>query len=599
MKKLLFTTCLGLGVWAGAMAQLNEGGIPLSYQSVAAADQNVPVSVYPLPDWNKVVSTEQDDNSKSLPKPYMVALFAASDIGFPASGIMTNAENGHRIWRTQVRINDAQALGFYYDLFSLPQGVKLYVYNANHQHILGAYTSANNAPSGKFANEAVQGSLATIELDIAPGVNQDNIKLHIDRTAVYFRGTEYLNYYTRGGLHEIDAIDSALSGRSSVCMINAVCPLGEGYETQRNATLQELFIVDGGVGACSATMMNTTGNTPGSCKKYFLSATHCDDANSTESSHFDQAIMRFNFMQATCEGTAVPVSNTLTGANFVARADYTAATPDEIKGDFMLLELRNAIPASWGINLAGWNNSPSIPTSTTAPKKFIGFHHPDADMKKVSASSTITSEALGAPGSHWLTLLSDGLVSTGSSGSALFDGDGRVIGIASVAGPDGLAEECKKNAAGETVDGTANVVMYSKLSYDWNYSIDGSDDKRKLKPWLDNGNTGATTLNAVKSDCSAIDGTGITIADRSLDNAIGIYPNPVSGNNATLQFNLTEKADINVELFDISGKRLKSYMLKGVRSGSYSIDLNGYAAGMYLVKFQSGNAQTAKKIMIQ
>jgi len=598
MKRILLSIAFGLGAWSATRAQLNEGGIPLSYQSAAAAAQNVPVSVYALPDWNQV--TEKENNGKSLPGPYMVALFTASDVSFPASGIMSRTESGHQVWRSQIRVNDAKALGLYYDRFSLPQGVKLYIYNANHNHILGAYTSANNAPSGKFANEAIQGSVANIELNIAPGVNLDDIKLHIYRTAVYFRGIEYLNYYAADHLQEIDFIDSALSGSSSICMINAVCPLGDGYVTQRNATLQELFPTDEGVGACSATMMNTTGNAPGSCKQYFLSATHCDGANSTSSAHFDEAIMRFNFMQATCEGTAIPVSNTLVGANFVARADYTAATPDEIKGDFLLLELRNAIPASWGINLAGWNNSPSIPTSTVAPKKFIGFHHPDADMKKVSASAAISSEALGAPGSHWMTLLDNGLVSTGSSGSALFDGDGRVIGIASVAGPFGLDESCKVNAAGDPADGTANFVMYSKMSYDWDYSVDGSAANRKLKPWLDPANTGTITLNAVKSDCSALDGgTGITVADKSLDNAVSIYPNPVTGNNATIRFNLAEAADITVELFDITGKRLQHHTLQNVRTGNYGIDLSGFAAGMYLVKFQSGNAQAAKKIMLQ
>ncbi len=58
----------------------------------------------------------------------------------------------------------------YYDRFSLPEGVRLFLSNANGRQVLGAYTAANNdAASGRFANEPVEGSIVNMELNIDAG----------------------------------------------------------------------------------------------------------------------------------------------------------------------------------------------------------------------------------------------------------------------------------------------------------------------------------------------------------------------------------------------------------------------------------------------
>ncbi len=92
----------------------------------------------------------------------------------------------------------------------------------------------------------------------------------------------------------------------------------------------------------------------------------------------------------------------MTGAKFVARSVMplnASGQPDapQIKGDFILLELNSALPLSWNMNLAGWNRDAGIPLSNASPKRFIGFHHPGGDVKKVTTSHTIQSYSLGAP----------------------------------------------------------------------------------------------------------------------------------------------------------------------------------------------------------
>lgn len=606
MKKRLFSLALLALTGASAHAQVSQGGLPLSIQVDGHFDY-VPVTTATLPDresglakWNKMPD----------PKPALVALTTPADLGFPASGTTYTTPDGKRIWKAQLKVAGAKGLGLYYDQFQLPQGVKLFLSNANGRQVLGAYTASNNdAATGKFANEAVEGELVNLELDIDANVNLSDIRLHIDRAASYFSGIEYLGAYQ--DLVPIDVWDSQLTGGSSVCMINAICPTGNGYEAQRNASFQTLIPVNGGIGACTATMMNTTTNTPASCKQYFLLASHCEFTNAITNAGFSQFILRFNFQHGTCtpaNGTIPNTQQTITGAKFVARSVLPLAANGEpdapnIKGDFILLELNSALPASWNMNLAGWNRDANIPLTNASPKKFIGFHHPGGDVKKVSISHSIQSYSLGAAQSHWVTTLDSGLVAQGSSGSALFDGDGRVIGVASVAAiGQNVPSNCNVSATGQNVaQSTSGMPLYSKLSYIWDYSIDGAATNRKLNPWLNPNNSNALTVNTVKSDCSPISGsgTGISINNNKLDQSLHVFPNPSSNGKITLQFNLSEVADLSFELFDISGRKLKTIATKNVQHGSYTLDLSAYTNGMYLLKCSDGYQSTSRKIMLQ
>lgn len=595
--------CLALGFIAvsgmAARAQIGNGGIPESMQQ-RNMQQYVPVSTPALPDWKAYQAREAADVNAGITKPLIVALLTASDIAFPASGVITTLEDGRRIWRSQVKIAGAPAVGFYYDRFQLPEGVKYFIANAGGSQILGSYTREHNAPGGLFATEAVQGDVVNLEMDIDAGVNLDDINFHINRSAVYFRSYEYLNQYA--DLHTLDAspIDTALDGSSSVCMINAICPLGVRYPTQRKATVQTLYILPGDmVSVCSATMINNTGNTGGTCKQYLLTASHCQGQNDTLSAAFNQVLVRFNFERALCTGGVVPEARTMAGVNFVARSNYNeAAGAGAIKGDFMLLELRQAIPEAWNVTLNGWSRDPDHALTVTAPKKFIGFHHPSGDVKKVSAGQAISSSSIGAANTHWRIEFDSGYVAQGSSGSGLFDGDGYLMGIASVA-PLSNSGACALNGKGVAVD-YSKSINYSKFSYVWDYTVDGNSPIRKLKPWLDPANTGATTLNPVKSNCAVIEssGTAVKDMDRELGGAISVYPNPSVNGKVTVQVNLAAAADLRVDIYDITGKKQQSIQLPKVKSGSINIDLSAYANGMYIMNFSNGSAVTAKKVML-
>jgi len=603
MRKIMLGLLFPLFCGYNSSAQIGNGGIPLSLQS-QNNDQYIPTHSFSLPDWEREVAVEEKNTPPGAPKPYLIGKFIPSDLSFPNSGSFTN-NNGNKIWRMQVSIEQAPAIGFYFDHFKLPKGVRLFLSNSNQQQILGAYTVNNNNDDGLFSCEAVQGGLINIELNIDQDVNLNDIQLHIDRVLVYFRSISYLAQYASEKNTEARPTDGSadpydFEGRSSTCGINAICPDGINYPKQRKATVQTITPMGNNfVGLCSATMVNNTGNSATACKQYILSATHCEGSNSVSGTAFSQMLVRFNFEKTQCQGGPIATVNTMTGVTFRARANYIETVNPQINGDFLLVELNQKVPSSWDAYLAGWNKATSIPTTTTLPKRFIGFHHPSGDVKKVSTGQSISpnGQAGGSegPGTHYEMMVETGGIEQGSSGSALFDGDGRIIGIASVAGYD--IPSCSINGQGNSAM-FMKYVAYSKFNYDWDYSLDGSDNSRKLKPWLDPANTGAITTNPIKSDCSDLGTTSININNNRLDQSISIYPNPITNGTVNARINLENAADLIVEIYDISGKLQSTYNLKNVKSGAYTFDMKSLSNGMYLLKFNDGNSITTKKVML-
>ncbi len=603
MKKIVFS--VGLLALSALItnAQINQGGFPLSSLN-SAVDYYAPISEYPLPEWDNYLAEydNKEGNERHL-NPYLVARNIDVSISFPQSGVFYEAEDGSVIWKAQVKVADAKALGFYYDIFNLPKGVNYFISNENGRHVLGAYTSNNNAESGMFANEAVQGGIVNLELNIPPFVNQNEIKLHINQVAVYFRAVEYLETYkSKDGIDFI--YDNALLGGSSKCQLNAACPQGTNYQIQRRATLQQLIVSGGGLGMCSGSMVNMVGNSPGNCKTYYLTAAHCESSNSTSQSNpnINQIILRYNYETSSCVSLAVPTAKTINGAKFVSRSNISG-NAGTIVGDFLLLEVTQNIPESWNVTLVGWDNRNTTPQTYTAPKKFIGFHHPSGDVKKLSTSQKISSDGVAQNHTHWSQEIDEGYIERGSSGSGLFNGDGRLIGIASVAFFNVSDQECLKNGKNEANSAEpSNDVSYAKFSTSWNYMTDGSADNRKLKPWLDPENTGATVIQSVTSSCNSVDGVGgtrINNYNQDLENSILIQPNPVVNNKLNIQFNLKEFTDISVTMYDITGKEVKSGYINEISTGTFSLDVSHLTSGMYMVKISDGNGFANKKVMIR
>ncbi len=103
-------------------------------------------------------------------------------------------------------------------------------------------------------------------------------------------------------------------------------------------------------------------------------------------------------------------------------------------------------------------------------------------------------------------------------------------------------------------------------------------------------------------------------ANTSSDNAIAAtknntttlsaYPNPVS-NSTTISFNLQQSQKVSLQVFDMSGRLIKKLADGAMQPGSYQVTWNAtdnnesaVAAGIYLLKLQTGNNIEIKKISV-
>lgn len=581
-----------------AHAQISQGGLPLSMRQELPLN-NAAVHRFVNPDWQEYLKGEKEQKAEQLfSKPLKVGLHVAADINFPEGGQMLTLSDGSMVWRSTIVIDGAPAIGFLFDRFQLPKGVKLFLTNENKRQVVGAFDASNDPASGRFAIDAVQGGTVFIEMNIEAGVNLEDIEMHIDNMLVFHRSIEHLDQF----IIPIDAIDQQLNGLSSVCNINAICPQGVNYAFSRRATVQTIDMSPGG-GACSGTLVNNTANTTAACSPYIITASHCEGSGSLSNAAFDQMIVRFNFERPDCAGAVATDGRSMTGVNVFARANYHESWEvDEIVGDFMVYQLREPIPAAYGAVLAGWNRNSNMATSVAAPKKFIGFHHPYGDNKKLTTSQSIQSHAwpsgnASASGTKWFQVVREGYLGPGSSGSGLFDGDGRLIGIASVASLRGNADDsCFFNSNGGEVL-PMDLIWYDKLSHGWEYTANGPDNNRRLKPWLDPANTGAMTIDPLTSPCDQV-ATSVNVLRDALTDAVSVFPNPSTNGKVTLQYNLERSADLSISVLDVTGRTVFSGQVKDALNGTKELELSNVPNGIYVVKLTSEIGQASKKIVI-
>ena len=83
------------------------------------------------------------------------------------------------------------------------------------------------------------------------------------------------------------------------------------------------------------------------------------------------------------------------------------------------------------------------------------------------------------------------------------------------------------------------------------------------------------------------------------DASMVIYPNPAT-DFIKVNFNLLETTDVNIYVYDINGRVLKSAAYGDLQKSTHnmSMDLNGLKTGLYFVSIQAGKSVNTRKIQI-
>jgi len=248
------------------------------------------------------------------------------------------------------------------------------------------------------------------------------------------------------------------------CSINVACPEGNDWFNEINSVVK---ISNG----CTGVLVN---NTREDELPYVLTVHHCEQPSVGDTVDWT---FSFNYQSSTCaDPDEPPVPQTIQGATVVAAQGGSY--------DFVLLQLSEGIPASFGVTHAGW----SIENSASSGGVLIS--HPSQDIKKI----TIDDDSLVVGSTYWVADFDYGTVEGGSSGAPLFNDQHQVIGLVRGAITNSINyEEC----SGDGVNNEAKI-LFNNISGFWNLGAEGEH----LSEFLDPESTGATVL-------SSLSGTGI------------------------------------------------------------------------------------------
>lgn len=443
MKKTLLLVSFALLAGTFSFAQQGDGGNPRTELNNAKAI-NFDQRQFSKPD---LVALRAEDlvNDDAKTGPWRFGHNHYTDLNLQNSGTWTALSNGGAIWQLALTCEGALTVNLTFENTVIPEGNELFVFNPEKDFILGSFKQYHTY-EGQLGTELVPGNTAIVEYYVAPE-NMNNMgSLKV--------GTVTHGYRTAGEFME------KAFGSSGSCNMNVACPDGIPYENQIRATM---MLVSGSSGFCTGSMINNTLN---DATPYVLTANHCY-------SNPASWIFRFNWQSANCTNPASsPSFVSLSGATLRSRR-----TPS----DFCLVEItgglvNGTVPDAYNTYFPGWNSADVAPTSA------VCVHHPSGDIKKIAFddNALISANGMGSTeaNSQW-RLIWDRNTTTepGSSGSPLFDQNGRIVG--------------QLWGGGASCSNLSSPDYYGKVSYSWNPA--GSNSTNQLKYWLDPNNAGNTT----------------------------------------------------------------------------------------------------------
>ena len=361
------------------------------------------------------------------------------------SGTWETLPNGDRLWRLGITSDSACSLNLLFDCFFLPEGGTLHIYTADGDYLLGAFTAANNQPSGQFATSLLPGGSVVLEY-YEPKAARYQAAIHLS-TVVH----GYKDFYFVNGKY----------GLSGSCNIDINCSEGSGCQDVKKAVCLILYrsrIL------CTGTLINNVlqDKTP-----YLLTAYHC-----LSGKEVSQFVFIFNHEAISCGSQTYTDGYAINGAQIVDMG---------YNSDFALLKLSSAPPLHYHVYYAGWD------ARDTTSGNSCCIHHPSGDVKKISLcrQPLQSSDNQGDSGStHWkVPCWSMGTTETGSSGSALFNRNNQVIGQL-----DGGTASCLD---------TTGFDVFGKFSASWERQ---ESSAYGLRHWLDPLNSGITVCNGLNAD---------------------------------------------------------------------------------------------------
>lgn len=541
--RLIFTSLLTIILTLSGFAQVTNEGSPQSWKIESAKA----VSAITLPSFDKTKLEKEDlITDKLKDRPFRFGYEFLVDYSTENAGTWETLANGDRIWRLRFVSEGAKTMNFVFTDFFMPAGATLYLYNNDRTDVLGAYTSLQNSEERVLGTWLVNGDDVWIEYYEPKAVrNQGSLQL-----------TKVVHGY-RGSNDFLKSPDDALN-TSGICNYDVDCDMGNINALKDINKKSVGLIIVGNSGFCSGALINNTNNdgTP-----YFLTANHC-----SEGENISQWAFRFNWISP--DPVCAQNQNSTNTFTYVETTSGASLRARRTESDFCLIRINGSLPIEWDVVYAGWNRG------VTPPPFTFGIHHPSGDiMKACKDNNPPTSNNNGF--NVWTIANWDlGVTEGGSSGSPLFDNNGRIIGQLF-----GGAAACNGTTDNNEYD------EYGRLNTSWNT---GNTASSRLRDWLDPINSNVTVLNYYSPSLGT---ENTTLAA----NEVTVYPNPSNG-LFTVELGLATEGEF--EVYNTLGQLVKSGKL--MAASNPVIDLGAMQNGLYMVKIKdnlSGKSKSLKLIM--
>jgi subtilisin-like proprotein convertase family protein len=386
-------------------------------------------------------------------------------------------------WSLDIQSPGAISMNLGFTEYQLPESATLSIFNSK-GHKLGPFTKSDNKDHHQLWTPILKGDKVTLKLKV-PKTSIEDVKLKLSAVNHGFALPEL-----RSGSCNIDV----------ACIDNEEFPMIRQFADQ----IQSVAVVQlNGGRTCSGFLINTTQN---DFQPYFLTAAHCE----INSRNAATTVFYWNYENSTCrEADSIEsgeigdgsLSQFNMGSSFISGT--TNLSEDFIDVDFTLLMLDEPVNPDFEPYFAGWDIRPIIPESTTA------IHHPNVEEKRISfdfdppSFEVVNSDSVFVRVENWEL----GTTERGSSGSPLFNQDGRVIGHLS---------------GGEASCFNDLFDRFGWIGLAWN---NGDSEQTRLRDWLDPSNSGIQFIDG-------IDGSFSIQIDQKSDVLCGVQ-------NATIQREIT------------------------------------------------------------
>ena len=436
-------------------AQIAIEGIPISY--INNLKTSIPVIEISNTNLRLPVTDEKSPSQAGYTLPIKM------DLSY--NGVWDIIDNNF-VWRIEINVMDAIALNLYFSNINLTLGEKLFIYNSQKTHTLGAFTNINNG------NYMCTG--------FVPG---DKLILEFNSFKKYKKLP--FSVHEVGVLLTNNTSNSRGFGDAGSCEVHINCIEGEDWQNEKEGIARILVKQNQLTFWCTGSLINNTKNdgTP-----YFLTANHCGEFS--DSIDYAQWLFYFNFESLNCEQPLFePELNSLSGSTLLSNAQAGTSQGS----DFKLLLLKDEVPFEYKPYYNGWDR-----TEEASPSG-VTIHHPQGDLMMISTytnplvSANYNNQNENPNGKYWKvnwaeTISGHGVTERGSSGSPIFNNERNIVGALT--------------GGGASCTFLNEPDYYGKFSYSW--ESNGNDSTTQLRYWLDPTETGTTKLSGSNLDSTHI-----------------------------------------------------------------------------------------------